>query len=252
MTPEEKELKYPKLGQFSADAHETPAEYTAWSVAKDQPTKDALMGYLKPTISSAVSAYGGGDDSLKVRSNIIADQAIRSWDPTKGTLKTHVFNHLKGLQRYRTRRQYAVHAPERKRLDSFKVSRFEKDFRSKHDRDPSDQEIGDGVHLSLKRIQESRINPEVSSSQGTSDKGDLMAGQGRTYEDIWKDYVYHDLNTQNKRIFEWVTGHNGKKKLSKMDIANKLRISPAAVSQRINTIQKRLESGFKDDGSSLM
>ena len=32
MTPEEKELKYPKLGQFSADAHETPAEYTAWSV----------------------------------------------------------------------------------------------------------------------------------------------------------------------------------------------------------------------------
>jgi DNA-directed RNA polymerase specialized sigma subunit len=52
--------------------------------------------------------------------------------------------------------------------------------------------------------------------------------------------VYHDLDEVNRKVFEWTTGYNNKPILKKIDVAKNLKISPAAVSQRIDTIQKRL------------
>ena len=60
---------------------------------------------------------------------------------------------------------------------------------------------------------------------------------------MWSDYVYYDLDPIDKKIFEWTTGYAGSKIIPKGEVAKKLRITPAAVSLRINKIVKKLEEG---------
>jgi len=69
--------------------------------------------------------------------------------------------------------------------------------------------------------------------------------KGKTPEDLWRDYVYHDLDEKNKVIFEHLLGYNGAPKIPKGDIATKLNISAPAVSQRINTITTRLSEFYE-------
>jgi DNA-directed RNA polymerase specialized sigma subunit len=233
------DLKYPS----SISNNEHRDSYDIW---KESPTEDNLskvLQDLKPTINSALHTFTGGDKSLTTRAYILTKQALPTYDATKGTsLKTHVFNNLKRLNRVKDERSTVIHIPEGVRVDSKSIYHFKNKFMDKHDREPSLEEIADGTGLSIKRVGKALHGGEVPESMGVSEKGDLLnAASTRTKDDIWQDYVYYDLDPVNKKIFEWTTGYLDSKVLPKKEIAAKLKISPAAVSQRVNTIIKRLE-----------
>jgi DNA-directed RNA polymerase specialized sigma subunit len=136
-----------------------------------------------------------------------------------------------------------MHVPENVRLDRLAVTRWADDYKDKNDGlEPSVQTVAEGMKLSPKRVAKAwSSGTELSASKMQTEKGDdAVAAQQRTPEDIWKDYVYMDLDETNRTIFEHTSGYMGKPILKKQDIALKLKISPAAVSQRINTINKRL------------
>ena len=85
------------------------------------------------------------------------------------------------------------------------------------------------------------VDPPVQTY--TVEKGDtLLQGEVDENEDPWRDYVYHDLDTKSRKIFEWTTGYGGTKILPKQEIARRLKITPAAVSSRIQTIIAFLEA----------
>ena len=64
-------------------------------------------------------------------------------------------------------------------------------------------------------------------------------------EAIWADYVYYDLDPIDQKIFEWRTGRNGQKVLTVTEIAKRLKMSPASVSQRAKRISQLLASGVE-------
>jgi hypothetical protein len=229
------------FAQHSRNKGVPPAQYTAW---KDDPSDEnygALMKYLEPTISSGLKSYAQGDQSLKVRAQILATHAVRSWDPSKGAaIRTHVFNNLKGLQRFRNQRSSAVHVPESVRGDAVKVKQWARNFESEKGYEPSDIEVADALSMSLKRIRKAR-HGELPMSRGISESGDSTVTQARDPYTIWTDYVYHDLSPTNRKVFEWTTGYGGATVIPKREIARRLKISPAAVSMRVNTIQRRLQ-----------
>ena len=216
--------------------------YANWKNTDSQDSLSMVMQSLKPTVTSALRSYAGNDPKLTTRAYIMAREALDSYDPSKQTaINTHVMNNLKRLYRVSAERRSAVHVPENVRMDALKVRDITNEYKDENGEDPSDLYIAQKLGVSLKRLNKARTAVgETTDTQQTTEKGDSMNTFGRTEEDIWKDYVYHDLDEKSRKVFEMTTGYNGTPIAKKIDIATSLNISPAAVSQRINTIQKRL------------
>ncbi|MHA2067507.1 MAG: sigma-70 domain-containing protein [Candidatus Thorarchaeota archaeon] len=232
------------FGSFHRKKSTPPKEYEEWKASPTPQNFDVLMTQVDPIVSSALTSFGGGDKTLKMRAKILAAEALHTYDPGKASLNTHVYNHLKRLQRYRAQRGSAVHVPENVRLDRNAIYKFEKEYVDKKGHEPTALEISDNLGLSARRVRNARGASESPVSRRLSEKGDLP-GKGRDPYQIWVDYVYHDLDDTNRKIFEWTTGYGGAKRLPKKEIAKRLRISAPAVSMRITTIAKRLEEGAK-------
>jgi DNA-directed RNA polymerase specialized sigma subunit len=217
--------------------------YTTWSQNPDKDSEARLLNALTPTIENALTSFAGGDKSLRTRAYILAKESLGNYDPKRSSVNTHVYNNLKRLYRYKAERDRVVHVPENVRLDTIAVNTFITDFKDRYNREPSVIEAADTLKMSKKRIEKAMYGGgESSSTKATSEKGDSFgATQGKTEEQIWSDYVYHDLDNTNRKVFEWTSGYNDRPVLKKNEIADKLKISPAAVSQRINTIQKKLD-----------
>jgi DNA-directed RNA polymerase specialized sigma subunit len=228
-------------GQFKKTSElKGPASFEKW---KASPTDDNLYAVLKevePAVASSINAHAGGDKAYKTKARVLAVEAIKNYDPTRGAaLNTHVYNHLRRLNRIRAQRQNALHFPEQIHTDRRVVDEFTKEYTDIHGVEPSDTAIADGLSMSIDRINRTRLK-EAPTSRALSDKGDL-AGKARSQSDIWMDYVYFDLGEKDKKILEWTTGYNGSKRLSKKEIAAKLGISQPAISQRVSKIVQKLE-----------
>ena len=236
-----------KLKHPSRKNPDVPQEYYQWQENNTEEHRKALLQRLAPTIESGLKSFG--TPGLKIRAYILANQALNTFDPTRGaSLSTHVYNHMRGLQRYRAEREAAVHIPENMRLNKMHIDRFEKAYHEQHGIYPSTQTIADKLRISKKAVKKAKSTGEVPTI--LTDKGDSTTLNERSTSDIWSDYVYHDLDDANKKIFNWTTGRGGET-LKKGDIAKRLNISPAAVSSRINTISKKLEEGLSDSTGSL-
>ena len=219
----------------------TPA-FAEWKKAPTEDNYHKVYAEVEPAVQSALKTFAGGDTSLRTRARILATEAMNSYDPHAGAaLSTHVFNHLKRLQRVRAERGVAVHIPENVRADRAMVDRYVREHEDLKGEVPSDERIGDALGLSLKRVRRTRTG-ELPVSTMTGEKGDLPA-QPRDASQIWLDYVYHDLDDKDKKILEWTAGYNDVEILPKRVIAKKLGISPAAVSQRISKILVKIEEG---------
>jgi DNA-directed RNA polymerase specialized sigma subunit len=230
---------------FQATTRSTKNFEQQWVDYNKRPSEAGLstiMQEVEPTISSALMSFTGGDKSLLPRARIIAAQAITSYDPKQGTtLKTHVYNNLKGLNRFKAERSAVVHIPENVRLDTNALYKYRQSFTEENGRDPTVDEINDQLGLGTRRLKKAEtFGKELSSSQMVSDKGDINIFL-KDNDDPWFDYVYHDLDNVQKKIMEWTTGYGGSEILPKKEIAKRLGISAPAISQRIGTIVKRLE-----------
>lgn len=220
--------------------------YIKWKDTGDHQYRDETLRHLYPAIKSSIKSYGGGDSSLVPRAYILASEALDSYDPSKGAkLDTHIHNQLKKLSRARSERIETMHLPENVRYDSSRVYKFIDEFRGMEGREPSVTEIRDATGLSPIRIEKARnVGKEKTFTQMETEKGDDPTGIRRTYPDIWKDYVYEDLDPINKKIFEWATGYGGVDVISKKEMAERLGMSSSAVSQRADNIVKQLQKGL--------
>jgi DNA-directed RNA polymerase specialized sigma subunit len=236
-----------RIGSYTQQKKEVPEEYKNWQKDPSPENYNAVIKYLGPTIQGGMTSFANKD--MRVRGRIVVDKALRSYDPSKGaSLKSHVFNNMKGLQRTRAERQTAVHVPENVRLNKLHISNFEKEYYDKHGIIPSDQTIADKLSISEKAVRKTRGG---EMGELFTDKGDSTISKQRTAADVWADYVYHDVDDVNKKIMEWTMGYNNTPKLSKTQIARELNISPAAVSSRIATISRKMEKGLDDGTGSV-
>lgn len=234
----------PKIGEFTRKRRQTPQEYDDWKAEPTDEKYSALLKSLKPVISSGLTTYAGGDKNLRTRANILATEAINSFKPEAGaSLNTWVYQNLQRLRRFRAQRSSVVHIPENVRLDRMQVKRFQTDYLDKHGYEPDELTVADQLGISKGRVRKALHGSEVSETSAQTEKGDLP-GEHRTQDRVWMDYVYHDLDPTNRKVFEWTTGHNGSKILSKQEIARRLKISSPAVSLRVSRIMKKLQEGM--------
>lgn len=223
-----------------------PQEYFDW---KKDPSKDNMGRLLKvvsPVIDKALTSYAGAAaPTMRTRATLMAVDHINSFDPKRGmALGSYLLQNLQSLNREKARRANVIHLPENILLTRNRLSLAERSFASEKGRDPTVVELADITGVPARAIARARsYRPAVPSSMALTEKGDSLFSKGGDFDKIWADYVYHDLDDKDKKIYEWTTGHMGSPIIPKQDIARKLRVSPAAVSMRINRIVSKLEEG---------
>lgn len=230
--------------------------YEHWAQNRTQDNLRRVVSAAEPVINTAVTSFAGGDPALRARAKALAVKAIKSYDPARGTqLKTHLMIRLQPLQRYYLKRVTPIATPERVQLDHFRLRQAEEAFKQTKGREASDDELTELTGLTPRRIAHVRklsrgvlAEAQLDSRDGTGTN--LPGTQQVTPEDIWIEYVHHDLDPIDKKILEWKTGLYGKERLGTSAIARRLNITPSAVSQRASKIALLLERGKDNSNAS--
>lgn len=220
-----------------------PESYDSWSRDPSEQNTELFLKDIRPVIDSALKSYAGGDQAHRTRATIMALQAAKKYDPSKGTqLNTHLMSDLRRLSRTARQRRAVIHVPENVYFNSRRLREAAAEFAELHSREPTDEELADKTGLSVRQIRKiQEYKGGVPSAAFVSEKGDHMQDKARDYYDVWVDHVYHDLDPVDKKIFDHVAGYRGKPIKPKSVIAKELKISPAAVSYRIKNITSKLE-----------
>ena len=226
----------------------------AYELWKSNPTSDNLGLAVKaaePTISSAIKTYAG-KGNVKSKAKLLTIGALNSFKNDKGaSLSTHIYSQLQPLRREALKRSNVLGVSERYTQEKARIRDARTDFLDRFDRDPSDDELADEIGLSPKRINFlDKVNNSTLSegkateSAGEDDDASLPGVASASKEDTWASYVHHDSSPLDQKILEWKTGFGGKPILSAIEIAKRLNLTPASISQRSAKLSKRIGEGL--------
>ena len=208
---------------------------------------DKVLKDLDKLLYSEIEKYKGilPAEVLHAKAKVLAIEAIKTFDPDKeAALSTHVVSTLRRLARFTAEEGHAIRLPEDIRQSAVRFDKVRQGLLYDFNREPTTDELAEALKWPLdkvKRQQQFGIKTEVPESileyapeVNTKDVTSLVMS-----------YIHHDLDPVDKFIFESVTGFDKKPKLSKVEVAEKLKISPAAVSKRALGIARRLEPLFQ-------
>lgn len=237
------------MSTFEAD--DSNYGWSDWQADQKPEKLRAVVQKLQPVIDSALRNYAGpkAADTVRQRAKLMAAQAVRTYDPTRGKLKQHVFGYLQGLRRVAPQVTDPLAPPERFARDVAELQRGEAALNEQLGRPATDEELAEFVGITPKRIERirkrarGRVPMSVVERSGADDEdsmNDIVISQKDPYED-WVDAVYHDLPPVDKLILQHRSGYRGADRLGLKEIAAMLKMSPQAVSQRAARIQARLD-----------
>lgn len=216
--------------------------FKAWKAEPSQANNATMLKALGPTIEGAVRTHvGQADPVMFAKARGLAIQGLGTYDPSRGKLKTHVFNHLQGLKRVAVRRDAIIRVPDRVMLENYKLGQAEGELAHQLGREPTDDELADHTGIPHARLARARTYipgvAEASAPEGGFLGGVKMPG-GRS---PWAELIYDGLDDYHKKVFEMTAGLNGRTPLPNHVIARSLGRSPGAISQAKLRIQQQLD-----------
>jgi DNA-directed RNA polymerase specialized sigma subunit len=224
--------------------------YAAWQKNPGPQTASGLLKAVEPVIQAGLRTYGGSSaDSplLRSRAKIRALDAIKRYDPARAGLRTHLLTNLQSLNRDRAAEESIIAVPERMRLARTKLQQASDLLSDRIGREPSDMELQQHTGIPISHIEKIRKSGRVvaeSQIETAADEDETFspAVVDRSSDKTWLRFVYGDLDPYDKVILERTAGLHGKEIRPKKEIAAMLGISPSAVSQRLERIQRLLDT----------
>lgn len=215
-----------------------------WQKDPNEAYTSELLTRMKPTIASAMSTYAPGQDEvLSVKAAKLTLDALKTYKPGFGTQpSTYVFHNLKRLNRYANERAHILPESEAMQVERKQVTEASARFEDEHNREPSITELADITGFSKKKLeklmsQNAVVNESSTYAEGTTRS--TLASSDLTDNDYF-DYVYASVSPIDQQIMDWTAGRHGKPVLSGNEIARRLKITPAAISQHKQNIANML------------
>jgi len=231
--------------------------YDSWRKNQTPSNLKRVIDDLEPTIKSSIRTYVGPrvSPTIDQRAKIIAARAVKKYDPSqKANLNTYVSNQLRELQRTAPQISDPLSPSERFRQNQGEIMTAETEIEDRIGRPATDEEIARATGFPVKRVTKvrermrARVPMSVyEDSFGEDDDDgaeDIVASEHTDYDD-WVDAVYQDLDDIDRLILMHRTGYRGTNILSNREIAMRLDMSPASVSQRAGRVQKRLDEFYE-------
>ena len=162
--------------------------------------------------------------------------SVKSFKPSMGAgIRTHVGSQLQQLSRKLRDSRFTVKVPELTARRSFELKNEVAQIEAETGFEPSIAQLADKMGISKKKVTQlwaSGGSPEVLTEDTAPEEDDRS---------FVHDMVYHSLPSRDQSIMQYLFGYGGSKILSGKDVAAKLKITPAAVSQRAAVIRAKLQ-----------
>ena len=208
-----------------------------------------ILKELEPTLVTESMRYGGGP-VIKSKAKVLALRAIQNYDPNSGAkLRSWVVTNMQPLARYR-QGLAPVRMPEAASSRAAELNRMHKEFKDEFDRDPTHEELADKSGVNVKRVKDLMERSRATISESALTAGmdaDMLSGglpaihsEGTSMSDVGEE-VYKGLDARSKAIYDFSTGLHGKTTLQKTEIAKRLGVSPAFVSQQSEIIARSIQ-----------
>lgn len=212
---------------------------------QDKQATSQILKALQPTIKSALTTFAQGQQkSLRIQAARLALQSLKTYDPSKNVApSTYAFHNLKRLNRLRAERDQVVRQPQNVRYAKSIIQTRSNEFLQDYGRQPSLQELSDATGINQKKLARiQNANTIISDSMGTDSQTENMTAgsQKDVTPDDYLDYVYHSVSPLDQKIIQYSSGYRGQPIIGTNQIAKKLNISNAAISQHKSKIQKML------------
>jgi hypothetical protein len=226
--------------------------YGLWKKKPGPESNAAMLAALKPTIAGAIKTHVGESNPLiESRARKLVLDTLPGYSPSRGRLGAYVYGQLQGLKRINRQQTSVLKTPERVMQDSYFLSNAEKELEHELGRPPTTDELADKTGLSYKRMASVRkFYAPVSEGQmvdaETGESGFSGAVRNpwqKRRHSTWTQMVYDDLDPYHQAIMEHTLGMHGRRPLSNIEIAQKLKRSPGAISQAKARIQALLDQG---------
>ena len=233
---------------------EYAATYAAWTSNPNPKTLSALLHTLRPALEQGIHLVLRQPPSPRTLSMAkkIAIDALRSYDPYRAGLRTHIISNLRGLNRLARKNEQILRVPERVAAEQGWMSEVQEELRNELGREPSMGEVADRMGISRKRLARLRTYSEplaegyFAGLQTEEGGGPLvpptLPGQAdfeRRRKQLY-ELIYDDLDGRQQAVLEWSTGLNGRRVLPITQIAKKLGVTPGMVSQIRKDIEDKL------------
>ncbi len=203
-----------------------------------------LLRSFRPMIRAKVNVYKGKvkmipDSAIESEFQLRFVDALRSYDPSKGSLGTYVYRYLDKAKRFIVENQNIGRIPENRvyKIKQFTVVRD--DLVEDLGRAPHTKEIAERLGWSL--AETSRMESELRNdllSQGFEE--DPYALVPSKSEEVLRLFKY-ELSGNERAVYEYLTGYGKAQTSSTGDIARAMKIPDYQVSRLKNTIKKKLQ-----------
>lgn len=217
-------------------------EYAAWKTEPSPENLAKVVTALDPTINSEVQRYNGSKPLLRSKAKLLAVSAVKTFNPDKGAhLRSWLVTQLQPLSRYGQQLR-PVHASEMAIRQAAELNRLEKEYGDKNGRNPTLAELADEVGIPVARIQKIRNQVKSTVSESAymeSDDEEGKAMPGTMAPDVLgtaEEIVYDSLSPRDRTIHDLKAGRHGKPVLTNQEIAKRLGVTPALISQRSQQI----------------
>jgi DNA-directed RNA polymerase specialized sigma subunit len=208
--------------------------WRTWKDNNEDPQHmEPLLNSLQPLVFKRVRQFQGvpiQKEVLRAEANRKVIGGLRRFDPSKAQMHTFLTNELKGLSRYVQHHQNFTRVVEERANKIGDYERARSTLREQLDREPIAQEIADYMKVPLLTV--TRLRSEVREDLLASGAmEDPFVEETPREREVLKLIVY-ELNPTEMQVFEYLTGHGGKEKVSSTSaIARRLGWSDSKVSQ---------------------
>lgn len=216
--------------------------YITWRKDPKPGNMHALLKAMDPFIHSQVlHLTGSGNPAVKAEAKLLAAEAIRNFNPVKGTkLTTYVGYQLQPLRRVAMKYDRDFKIPEKILQEWSHIKKNETEFESKNGRSPSIAELADHMGLSVKRIAHVKDSVRGVMSESQLAPGAPLGSQSLSQLSAASEYVYNSLPGADQKIFDMKTGFGGEAPMSVDEISEKLGMHPSSVSQKSADISRKI------------
>jgi DNA-directed RNA polymerase specialized sigma subunit len=201
-----------------------------------------LLRSFKPMIKSKANVYAKKvripPSAIEMTFQIEFVNALRSYDPSKGSLGTYVYKYLDKGKRWIAENQNVGRIPENRVYKIRKYQDAVEELKEELGRPPEYEELSQRLGWSLPEID--RMDSELRSDLVTQGfEEDPYSMTPSKSEEVLKLFKY-ELSGEQKQVYAYLTGYGKPKTTSTSEIAKKLKMKDYQVSRVKNQIYKKL------------
>jgi DNA-directed RNA polymerase specialized sigma subunit len=203
----------------------------------------AVLHAHKDYIQANINKWKGvlPDPVIDAYGKKYALQAFETYDPSKSSINTHLYNNLSQLSRMVYKAQNAVRIPESQVQMIGRVNQARSYLADELGREPNTDEIADHLHLPKQHIAKVIKNQRADFINDSDTEMQSAYGEHDTATSDRLFSYRQSLEEPMKRKFDALTGFGDTKPLSPQEFGLKFKLKPYEVSRLKSRFAKELK-----------